>query len=194
MLGEELDTALLARVSGKSLDETLEALDGAAAARLLVPAAEGAGRVGFAHALVREALAQTLAPARRARLHAQAFVALLLRAEAGSEEALVAAVNHAISAVPLVEDERIAALVEQAAAAVSASYAAEDAARLLESAVQAVREPILLARLQCALGESLQRADRTRRHRRRSRRGERWAAPRRRVLFARAALGRPARR
>ncbi len=71
VLGQELDTDLLARVSGQSLDETLDALDDAAAARLLVPAADGAGRVAFAHALVREALAQTLPPARGARLHAR---------------------------------------------------------------------------------------------------------------------------
>ena len=160
VLGQELDTDLLARVSGQSLDETLDALDDAAAARLLVPAADGAGRVGFAHALVREALAQTLPPARRARLHAQALAALLPQAEAGSEEALVAAAGHAIAAAPLVDEEQIAALAEQAAAALSASYAAGDAARLLDSAVQAVRDPILLARLRCALGESLQRADR----------------------------------
>ena len=95
-----------------------------------------------------------------ARLHAQALAALLPHAEAGSEEALVAAAGHAIAAAPLVDDEQIAALAEQAAAAVSASYAAGDAARLLDSAVQAVRDPVLLARLRCALGESLQRADR----------------------------------
>jgi DNA-binding SARP family transcriptional activator len=160
VLGQELDTALLARVSGGSLDETLEALDEAAAARVLVPAADGVGRVAFAHALVREALAQTLPPARRARLHAQALEALRPRADAGSEDALVAAAAHAIAAAPLVDEEQVATLAERAAAALSAAYAAGDAARLLELAVQAVREPTLLARLGCALGEALQRADR----------------------------------
>ena len=191
VLGEEVDTALLARVSGMSLDETLEALDGAAAARLLVPAAEGAGRVAFAHALVREALAQTLAPARRARLHVQAFVELLLRADAGSEEALVAAANHAISAAPLVEDEQIARVAEHAATALSAAYAPDDAACLLESALQVVREPIPLARLQCALGEGLERADRTREAQaafvKAADAARRLDDP---VLLARAALGR----
>jgi DNA-binding SARP family transcriptional activator len=159
VLGEEFDTALLARVSGLGLDKTLDALDGAAAARLLRPT-EGAGRVAFAHALVREALGQTLSPARRARLHAQAFSALLPRAEAGSEEALVAAASHAIAAAPLVEDERIASAAEHAATSLSAAYAADDATHLLESAVPVVREPIPLARLECALGEALERANR----------------------------------
>src|SRR6185437_12050115 len=72
VLGQEVDTALLSRVSGRSLEETLAALDEAAAARLLLPAADGAGRVAFAHALVRDALTRTLSPATRARLHAQA--------------------------------------------------------------------------------------------------------------------------
>ncbi len=90
VMGQELDTGLLARISGQSLDEMLDALDAAAAARLLMPVADGAGRVGFAHALVREALTQTLPSARSTRLHAQALAALLPPAEAGSEEALVA--------------------------------------------------------------------------------------------------------
>src|SRR5581483_12470385 len=47
VLGQEVDTALLSGVLGRSLDETLDALDGAAAARLLLPAPEGAGRVVF---------------------------------------------------------------------------------------------------------------------------------------------------
>jgi DNA-binding SARP family transcriptional activator len=151
VLGEEVDVALLAMISGQGLDETLDALDGAAAARLLVP---GAGRVTFAHALVREALVQALPPARRARLHAQAVAALVPLVEAGSEEALVAAASHAIAATPLADDEQIVALAERAA------YAAGDAVGLLESALQAVRRPILRVRLQCALGEALQRADR----------------------------------
>ena len=162
VLGQEFDTSLLARVSGRSLDETLDALDDATAARLLMPAVSRVGRVAFAHAIVREALAQTLPPARRTRLHAEALAALLPDADAGSEEALLAATGHAIAAAPLVEEEQIATLAERVAVALSATYGAHDAARLLDSALQTVRDPTLLARLHCALGESLQRADRGR--------------------------------
>jgi DNA-binding SARP family transcriptional activator len=191
VLGQEVDTALLARVWGRSLEETLDALDGATAGRLLLPAAEGAGRVAFAHALVREALAQTLSPARRARLHEQAFEALLPRAEAGSEEALVAVAGHAIAAAPLVADEQIAGAADHAARALSAAYAAADATRLVESALAVVRDPISLARLQCALGEALERADRAQEAQAAFIKGA--DAARRlddRELLARAALGR----
>jgi DNA-binding SARP family transcriptional activator len=160
VLGQELDTDLLALVSEVSLDDALEAVDEAVAARLLVPSADGAGRVAFVHALVREALTQSLAPARRARIHAQALAALLPAVEAGSEEALVAAAHHAIAAAPIVDQKQIGGLAEQAAAALLAGYAADDAARLLGSATSGVRDPAMLASLRCALGEALQLADR----------------------------------
>ncbi|HEY1367594.1 MAG TPA: AAA family ATPase [Gaiellaceae bacterium] len=159
VLGLEFDTELAAAVSGQSLGEALDALDAAAAARLVVPAADGAGRTGFVHALVQEALVQTLAPAARARLHERALGALLPRADAGSDEALIAAARHAIAAAPLVAEEQLATLAERAAGALSTAYAAADAARLLGTATSGLRNPILVARVRCALGEALERAD-----------------------------------
>jgi DNA-binding SARP family transcriptional activator len=160
IVGEEFDTALAAAVSGRSLDEALEAIDAATAARLVAPVAGSAARCGFTHALVQEALVRSLAPADRARLHARAIDALLARVESGSDEALVAAAWHATAAAPLVDEELVTTLAERAGASLSAANAPADAAELLEAAAGSVGSPLLLARVRCALGEALQRADR----------------------------------
>jgi DNA-binding SARP family transcriptional activator len=157
VLGLEFDTSLAAAVSGQDSAEALAALDAAAAARLVAPVA---ARTAFAHALVQEALAQALAPTVRARLHARAVAALSPQAEAGSEDALIAAARHAIAAAPLVDEEQVAALAERAATSLSGAYAANDAAELLAAAAAQLRDPSRLARLHCLRGEALQAADR----------------------------------
>jgi DNA-binding SARP family transcriptional activator len=159
IVGQEFDTRLVAAVAGQALDEALDALDSAAAARLVAHGTGGAARSGFAHALVREALATALSPAGRARLHARTVEALEAQIETGSDEALVAAAWHAIAAAPLLDEDRIAMLAERAAASQSSATAPADAARLLVAAAEILRNPLLLARVRCALGEALLRAD-----------------------------------
>jgi DNA-binding SARP family transcriptional activator len=160
ILGQEFDTELAAAVAGQSLDEALAALDAASAARLVTHSAGGAARGGFAHALVQEALVTALSPADRARLHARAVDALAPQIEMGSDEAVIAAAWHATAAPPLVDETLIATLVERAAASLSSAAAPADAARLLDAATASLRNPLLLARVRCALGEALLRADR----------------------------------
>jgi DNA-binding SARP family transcriptional activator len=147
VLGEEFAIELAAAVSGQDLGEALEALDAAATARL-VAAPDGGGRAAFSHALVQEALVRSLPPAARARLHARALAALLPLADAGAEDALIAAASHALAAAPLVGEEEVAGLAERAGEP-----------RLLEAAAHGLRSPLLVARLQCALGEALQQAE-----------------------------------
>jgi DNA-binding SARP family transcriptional activator len=161
ILGQEFDTRLAAAVAGQSLDGSLEALDAAASARLVTHDAGSAAHGSFVHALVQEALVTSLPPAARARLHARAVDALLPEVEAGSDPALVAAAWHATAGAPLLDESQVAVLAERAAAAFSSANAAGDAARLLDAAAGTLRTPLLLARVQCALGEALQRSDRS---------------------------------
>jgi DNA-binding SARP family transcriptional activator len=187
IVGREFDIELVAAVAVRDLDETLVALDAAGGTRLVARAAENAGRAGFVHAIVQEALVQATPAGERARLHARALDALGLR---GDDEALVAAARHALEAAPLVPEDRVAAVAEAAASALARGYAAGDAADLLGRAVAQIRAPALAAHLECALGEALTQADRP---------GdahgafERAAAAARRLgdgpLLARAALG-----
>lgn len=187
ILGREFEVELAATVAGRALDETLAALDTAAAARLLVRTAGDRGRAAFVHALVQEALVQATHAGQRARLHARALEVLESR---GSDEAVVAAAQHAVDAAPLVPPDRLAALAEAAAAVLTRGYAAADAADLLARAVAQARTPAPRARIECALGEALLQANRPEDARDAF---ERTAAAARRLgegaLLARAALG-----
>ncbi|HEU5098451.1 MAG TPA: AAA family ATPase [Roseiflexaceae bacterium] len=73
VLGDEATFATLQATSGRSEEETLDALDALDAAAVLVPD-EGAYR--FIHPLVAAVVQQDLAPARRAFLHRRAALAL----------------------------------------------------------------------------------------------------------------------
>jgi hypothetical protein len=159
VLGLEFETGIAAAVSGQDRGEALDALDAAAAARLVAPV-DAAGRAAFAHALVQEALVRTLAPTTRAQLHARTVAALLPYAEAGSDDALIASARHALAAAPLIDDEQVASLAERAAAALLAGFASGDAAELLAAAVGRLRAPRPLARVRCLLGEALHSANR----------------------------------
>jgi DNA-binding SARP family transcriptional activator len=90
VLGKEAPVDLLAAVLGRSVGEVLTALAPPCSAGVV--AVTGAGRLQFAHALVREVLYDELPPARRAHLHADAGRALLRRraAEPGRHRAEIA--------------------------------------------------------------------------------------------------------
>jgi hypothetical protein len=187
IVGRAFEVELAAAVAGRDLEQTLAALDTAADARLVARAAEDAGRAGFVHALVQEALVRATPAGERARLHRRALDALELRSD---DESLVAAARHALEAAPLVPEERVAVFAEAAATALGRRYAAADAADLLRRGVTQVRAPALAARLECALAEALTQADRPDDARAAF---ERVAANARRLgdarLLARAALG-----
>ncbi len=69
VVGPRFDLRVLERVSGRPLDELLEALERATVARLVEESPDMVGRFVFAHALIRDTLYRGLGAARRARLH-----------------------------------------------------------------------------------------------------------------------------
>ena len=161
--GAEFDLDVLAEVVGLPIDGTLAVLEAAVRGRLIVEVPEEPGRFAFVHAIVRDTLAASLTAARRARLHGLFAEALESRAELEPQRYLVALANHALEAAagggsPI----RAAELAEAAADAAGAVLAYEDAAALLRRAGRVLERRggwvERRAEIQCALGETLQRA------------------------------------
>jgi DNA-binding SARP family transcriptional activator len=69
VLGREFSPAVLARVAEVTEDELLETLDEAMRARVVSDVPGAAGRLRFAHVLIRDTLYEGLTTARRVRLH-----------------------------------------------------------------------------------------------------------------------------
>ena len=76
VLGREFALDALARLGGLSVDELLDQLDEAIAARVVSDVPGGAGRLRFSHVLIRDTLYDGLTTARRVRLHRLAAEAL----------------------------------------------------------------------------------------------------------------------
>ena len=129
VLGRDVDPDLLTAVSGTDEDTVLDALDGAVVSGVLVDC--GAGRLRFAHDLIRETASAALPPLRRSRLHGRAARAL---EEAGSDPAAVA--YQALAAGPG-EAERALRTAEAAARAAARRFAFDEAVRWLRAAVEA---------------------------------------------------------
>lgn len=112
----------VAAVSGQPLDAVVDHLEEAAGAGLAWPED---GAVTFGHALVREALVETVSGPQRRALHAAAADHLSDRVDL-SPAALAEAAHHALAALPLGDPDRAVDWGSRAAAAVfdARAYAA----------------------------------------------------------------------
>lgn len=147
-----------ARVVGDMLG--VEAAEGALAPALTRRMLEmtGPDRYRFSHALVAEALADELVPSERARLHLRAAQAV----EKREGEDSISVAHHLLAAGHLAAEAAVAA-AERAARHCMERLAFEDAAALLERALQALTlaDPTARRRralLLCSRAESLQHA------------------------------------
>ena len=75
VIGNQVETQLLAQVSGSALEEIVERMEGALRAGIATDSGAGT-HYGFSHALVREALYQDLPAKRRNHLHADIGAAI----------------------------------------------------------------------------------------------------------------------
>ncbi|TVY99931.1 LuxR family transcriptional regulator [Trebonia kvetii] len=134
MLGERIDPPLLREVTGLSGAGVAAALDRAAALGVLTSSPEAA-QLSFAHALVRDAVYDDLAPSRRMALHERAARALE-QSERGSGCAAQAAVHWQRSGAPGWA-EHCQRQAHAAARSAAASLAYDEAARFAALALRA---------------------------------------------------------
>ncbi|HRE03301.1 MAG TPA: AAA family ATPase, partial [Ilumatobacteraceae bacterium] len=126
--GRDIDVALLSRASGRPLDQCLEALEVAIEHRLLTDGGPGTG-LRFAHALVREIVADELSSLRRAQIHLVLADAIMAAGNRDDETEIVA--EHLCAAVPIGAGGRAAAALDRAADVAIARFAVDSACDLL---------------------------------------------------------------
>ncbi len=153
VLGREFDHAPLASMSNLSVDELLEILDEAMAARVVSDVPDANTRSRFAHVLIRDALYDRLSSARRVSLHRKAVDVL----EDDAELAF-----HAMAANDF---ERARACAQRAGDRALALLAFEEAARLYEVALSAKPDVHTRCELLLSRGEAEIRAGDTSRAR-----------------------------
>jgi DNA-binding CsgD family transcriptional regulator len=134
VLGEQIDPQALAEVTGLSAAEVGAALDRAAALGVLAAAPADAG-LSFAHALVRDAVYDELAPSRRMALHERAACALE-KSETSAARAGQIATHWQRSGTPGWAAHCLR-WARQAARTASASLAYDEAARFTALALHA---------------------------------------------------------
>nr|WP_246324921.1 AfsR/SARP family transcriptional regulator [Petropleomorpha daqingensis] len=162
VLGRSADLDVLEAYWADDVALLDEALDAALAAGLLT--ADGNGRIGFPHALVRDAVHGDLSPTTRRRMHERA-AETIERARVGHlDEHAVALAEHYRLAGPA-HTRAAWTYAERAARSAAAAGAHGDAARLLASAadLQAgdpLAEPVERERVLVAWGTALRRSGR----------------------------------
>ena len=131
--GSEFDTAVVAEVAGQPTAQALDGFDEALAARLVLDA-DAPGRLRFPHALVQQTLEEELSTLRRLHLHQG--LGLAIERRAGTAEGAVAELaHHFAEAAALGEHERAVRYAERAAGQAMDRGAKDQAADLLQSAL-----------------------------------------------------------
>ncbi len=157
VLGREFTPEALARMAGMSDDDLLDTLDEAMGDRVVADAPGQAGRLRFAHVLIRDTLYDGLTSARRLQLHRLAMQSLeyVYGAESGPHLAELA--HHAIAGRAFAQGVRFASGAGDRALAL---LAFEEAGRLYRTALDALEaaEPGN-GRARCALLLSLGEAE-----------------------------------
>jgi DNA-binding SARP family transcriptional activator len=101
LIGRATDVALLARVTDRQEDDVVDGCEIAVLAGLLVDGPRMPGSYTLSHDLVRQTLVETVAPARKVRLHARIARALEEAPRPGADH-VVEVARHALLAAPAI--------------------------------------------------------------------------------------------
>jgi tetratricopeptide (TPR) repeat protein len=143
VLGREFGLDLVEQLTGRAATELLVLFDEAGAARIVTDVPGSPGRLRFTHALIRDSLYDSLPHARRLELHRRAGEAIEALAGADAPAHLSELAHHYFRALPAVDADLAVAHARRAAEQAALLLAHEEAARLYETALQAldVRSP-----------------------------------------------------
>ncbi|RBY90610.1 AAA family ATPase [Blastococcus sp. TF02A-26] len=139
VLGEELDAGLLTTVTGHPAPEVTAGLDAAVRAGVLTTVPDAPGHRRFAHAVVRDAVYADLLPSVREELHRRAAEALEHRAADDDATAGLVAGHWLRASSDPGSLRRAAGWARRAAVTATRLLAFAEAARLLATALDAVR-------------------------------------------------------
>jgi DNA-binding SARP family transcriptional activator/tetratricopeptide (TPR) repeat protein len=101
LVGRPTDVALLSRITDTDEDDVLDGCEIAVLAGLLVDDPQMPGSYTLSHDLVRQTLIETVAPARKVRLHAR-IARALDEAPSRSSDNVVEVARHALLAAPVI--------------------------------------------------------------------------------------------
>ena len=139
VLGREFDLDALAGASGLERGVILELLDEGIEARVVSEVPGVMGRMRFAHALVRDAAYHGLARSRRVALHRQVGEALEVLYSADPDPHLAELAHHFFEAAAGGDGEKAVDYARRAGSLSIAVLAYEEAIRLYEMALEALR-------------------------------------------------------
>ncbi|MBA3728367.1 MAG: AAA family ATPase, partial [Actinobacteria bacterium] len=162
VVGREFDLEVLAAVTERTVDDVLDLLDEAVKARLLTEVPTSAGRLRFAHGLIRETLYDSMRVTRRVHLHRRVGETLERLHRDDLEPHLPELAHHFFQSAGG-QMSRAAEYARRAGDRASRLLAFEEAVRLYRMALRALDEqrPVdeaVRCELLLALGDALARA------------------------------------
>ncbi|MBV8160795.1 MAG: AAA family ATPase, partial [Acidimicrobiia bacterium] len=138
--GREFSVEIVERINNLDTDAILDALDEAAAAGIVTEAPTRPGRYSFTHALVRQALYDSLSLARRVRWHQRVGEAVEAIAGDGDTASLAELAYHFSQAAVAGQAEKAIDYCRRAGQANMATVAYEEAARQFANALEIAEE------------------------------------------------------
>jgi tetratricopeptide (TPR) repeat protein len=139
VIGIDFDVEALARIAEQPTRRMIDVLDEAVRARALVEVPGAAGRLRFAHALIRDTLYEAIPSGNRLELHRRTGEVLESLYGIEREAHLAELAHHFFAAIPEGDPQRAVEYARRAGDVASARLAFEEAARLYGMALQALR-------------------------------------------------------
>jgi DNA-binding CsgD family transcriptional regulator/tetratricopeptide (TPR) repeat protein len=140
VIGRDFSIEVLERITGRSSDDILGAINQAIATRVIDEVRDAPGNLRFAHSIIRDTLYGELLPAGRFQLHRTVGEALEARYSRNLESHLAELAHHFFEAAPVGTVDKAVDYASRAGRRAVSLVAYEEAVRLFERALRAMGE------------------------------------------------------